>query len=450
MTKGPSVPAPTRKQLSRAERERRWTRGIWITTAIVAGLLVLILGYAWLDIAVLQPQQPVARVGEVNITTGEFQKAVKYRRYQLLSNLVQLESFRQLFGNDPQNSSFIDQQVQQIQFQLNDSNSLGREVLDGLIEDVLIRQEAARRNITVSPTELDAQVQSFFGYFPSGEPTPTVTPAEPPTYVAPTVNPTVVARWTPTATFTPTATLTNPVTLTPTPTVGPTETPGPTFTPEPTATPISTQEYAARVVSYTTDLRSQTDLTDADFRKFIEANLYREKLSAAFAAEAPNTEEQVHARHILIRFNETGAEPTEEEKAAAKAKTEEVLAKFNAGEAWDALASEFGSDGTKDIGGDLGWFPRTGRMVEPFAEAAFNAQVGTVVGPVETQFGFHLIQVLERGSRPLDASALQQKQQQAFQDWLNTQQAANDANGKPLVERFDIWFTRVPDTPRLQ
>jgi parvulin-like peptidyl-prolyl isomerase len=193
-------------------------------------------------------------------------------------------------------------------------------------------------------------------------------------------------------------------------------------------------------------LRQQAGLSEADFRRFIESQIYREKLQAAFAAEVPLTEEQVHTRHILIRFENSPA--TEEDKAVAKSQAEAVLDKFNAGEEWDALASEFGSDGTKDIGGDLGWFPRTGAMVEPFAAAAFAGEVGAVVGPVETEFGYHLIQILERGPRPLDASALSQKQEQVFQDWLTAQQQANDANGQPVVERFDLWFTRVPDTPK--
>jgi parvulin-like peptidyl-prolyl isomerase len=446
MTKGQTLPTPTRKQLSRAEREQRQLRYIWVGTGVVAALLVLILGYAVLDNFVLQPQQPVARVGDVNITTGEFQTAVKYRRAQLIQSYNQLLNFRQLFGSDPQNSAFIDQQLQQVQAQLSDSNTLGRQVLDSLIEDVLIRKEAATRNINVAPAEVEARLREFFGYFPGGEPTPTITPTEPPTYVAPTVNPTVIARWTPTPTLTPTATLTQPVTLTPTPTTGPTSTPEPTSTAEPTSTPISTQEFAQRVVSYTTDLRQAAGLSEADFRKFLEAELYREKLQTAFGAEVPITEDQVHARHILIRFENSPA--TDEDKANALSQAEDVLARYQAGEEWDALASKFGSDGTKDRGGDLGWFSRTGQMVEPFAAAAFGAQVGSVIGPVETEFGYHLIQVLERGERPLTASALAQKRQQVFEDWLSEQQQGNDASGKPVVERFDIWFTRVPDTPR--
>ncbi|MDX1500865.1 MAG: SurA N-terminal domain-containing protein [Thermoanaerobaculia bacterium] len=110
------------------------------------------------------------------------------------------------------------------------------------------------------------------------------------------------------------------------------------------------------------------------------------------------TEEQVRARHILLRVND---QRTREQAAAA---LEAARARVEAGEAFAAVASELSEDpGSKTRGGDLGFFGR-GRMVPAFEEAAFGASAGEIVGPVVTSFGAHLIQVEERrdaGTEPL-------------------------------------------------
>jgi foldase protein PrsA len=90
---------------------------------------------------------------------------------------------------------------------------------------------------------------------------------------------------------------------------------------------------------------------------------------------------QVRARHILV---------------ADAAKAKEVLAKIKAGGSWDALAKQYSTDpSSKDKGGELGFFGR-GQMVGPFQDAAFGANVGQVVGPVKSPFGYHIIQVEEK------------------------------------------------------
>ncbi|PIQ60971.1 MAG: peptidylprolyl isomerase [Bacteroidetes bacterium CG12_big_fil_rev_8_21_14_0_65_60_17] len=102
-------------------------------------------------------------------------------------------------------------------------------------------------------------------------------------------------------------------------------------------------------------------------------------------------EPAVKARHILFRA------PEDDTKARAEALREanDVRRRIVGGERFEDLAREFGDDGTASRGGDLGWFG-PGRMVAEFEEAAFNAPVGRLVGPVETQFGYHLIEVTDR------------------------------------------------------
>jgi len=103
--------------------------------------------------------------------------------------------------------------------------------------------------------------------------------------------------------------------------------------------------------------------------------------------------EQRHARHILFRVDEGAAAAV---KAAQRKKAEEALAKAKAaGADFAALAKEYSDDDSnKEQGGDLGFFA-AGRMVPAFDQAVFSMQPGEVSGPVETEFGFHLIKLEE-------------------------------------------------------
>ena len=88
---------------------------------------------------------------------------------------------------------------------------------------------------------------------------------------------------------------------------------------------------------------------------------------------------KVQARHILV---------------GAKELADELKEKIDKGEEFTKLAEEFSECPSKKRGGDLGWFGK-GSMVRPFEVAAFTAQEGDVVGPIKTEFGWHLIYVYE-------------------------------------------------------
>lgn len=109
----------------------------------------------------------------------------------------------------------------------------------------------------------------------------------------------------------------------------------------------------------------------------------------------PADEAHVRARHIL--FGQRGQSPEAREQARAEA--ERVLGRIRAGQIdFAEAARQYSQDpGSAQRGGELGFFPR-GRMVAPFEQAAFGAAVGTIVGPVETDFGYHLIEVLGRAN----------------------------------------------------
>jgi peptidyl-prolyl cis-trans isomerase D len=98
----------------------------------------------------------------------------------------------------------------------------------------------------------------------------------------------------------------------------------------------------------------------------------------------------VSASHILFKVT---PDMTPAAKAAAKAQAQEILTKIKGGADFAAMAKQYGSDGTKDKGGDLGYFDKTS-MVPEFSKAAFGAtSLGLLPTLVETNFGYHIIKV---------------------------------------------------------
>ncbi|HET9581481.1 MAG TPA: peptidylprolyl isomerase [Gemmatimonadota bacterium] len=113
-----------------------------------------------------------------------------------------------------------------------------------------------------------------------------------------------------------------------------------------------------------------------------------------------NVGEEVSARHILVG---AGPQAPDSVRQAARAKADSLLGLALDGADFAVLAEENSDDtGSAQRGGSLGWFPR-GRMVAPFEQAAFAAEPGEVVPQVvETQFGFHVIEVEEKRKRPFE------------------------------------------------
>jgi len=136
----------------------------------------------------------------------------------------------------------------------------------------------------------------------------------------------------------------------------------------------------AYLVFNAADLTAEASVSDAELEKY-----YRRNRGAYEVAE------QVHAAHILIKVPQDADAATRETK---RAEIDKILEQARAGEDFAQLAKRYSEDSSKSQGGDLGFFPR-GRMVKPFENAAFSLPEGAVSDVVTSQFGFHIIKVLE-------------------------------------------------------
>jgi parvulin-like peptidyl-prolyl isomerase len=441
MPKSPVQKSVTKKHQARLQREQQQRRYLTIGALVVLALVVLVILYGVLDQTVLKAQRTVASVNGEKITLNEFQSQVRWTRSQMIqeySQTVQLYSF---FASDPTFGGQMQQQLQQMAAELAPANAdaLGQDVLDAMIEDELIRQQAAEMGITVTEEEIDERMQALFGYYPDGTPVPTETsPAVPtstlnalqqtllPPTSTPTVAPTSAESPTPEPTITPTATLT--ATPTQDPDIQPSLTPLPTeVTPSATPTEFTQEGYEAVVDDFVTQL-AEIDFTEAQLRQIVADMILKEKVGDALTADMETVQEQVWARHILVM---------DEVTAAA------LIDRMEKGESFADLAAEASLDTANAAsGGDLGWFT-TGVMDTAFEEAAFDLEIGQVSEPVQSQFGWHVIQVLGKEERPLTPEQIGQQKQGIVNQWIEEQKA--EAN----IEQYDNWQGEVPVEPQI-
>ncbi|MEW6270843.1 MAG: SurA N-terminal domain-containing protein [Thermodesulfobacteriota bacterium] len=153
------------------------------------------------------------------------------------------------------------------------------------------------------------------------------------------------------------------------------------------------EKAKVELLAYAPDkFEGRVEVAEEDVTEYYEANL-----KTRFTQP-----HEVHARHILVRV---APDADDETKQKARKRLEEVQEKLRGGADFAALAKQYSDDpGSKEKGGDLGFFPR-GRMTPPFEEAAFALKAGETSDIVESSFGLHLIrvdEVREEREKPLD------------------------------------------------
>ncbi len=359
----------TRKHRARAERERIIRRWIFVGAIGTILLVVGLIGYGIVEVELIKPRQPVAVVDDQEISRRDLHTRIRLA----LSP-----------GIDP--------------------ISVGYQILNEMIDDLIIKQEANRLGITVSETDVELEMERRFGFFPEGTPTPIPTR---------TPDPTTLAE------------------ATATPTMGSSPTIEPTSTPRPSPTPFTREAYEERRAEFFDNLSELYGATEDNYSTYIEAQIYRERLFATFEDDVERVQEQVWLRHIRVLDRET---------------VDEIIARLDAGENWDDLAAELSEDTvTKDSGGDLGWLTLD-NVTDQFGEEAvnvFQAPIDELLDPIQTQLGWHVIQVLGRGERSLDEETFLQAVRRKFGDWLTSQRETQD------VLIMEDWIEDLPQPPEV-
>ncbi|NMC47103.1 MAG: hypothetical protein GYA52_09775 [Chloroflexi bacterium] len=141
----------------------------------------------------------------------------------------------------------------------------------------------------------------------------------------------------------------------------------------------------------------------ATLSRQLAAAWMRDKITAA----VPTTATQVHARQILV---------------SDRATADSIYQQLQAGTDFATLAATY--DPTTS--GDLGWFPRDYLYQQAVEDAAFSLSAGQYSAVIETDYGYHIVQVIERSdTQPLSTDALHMLQERALQDWLDARWAAS-------------------------
>ena len=501
----------TRKEHRIRARDRGRNRKImtWVGSALAIALLLVIAGL--ISEFVVRPNSTVATVGETKVVTRDFWKRSFLEQNRLQNQLIRLSQLEAQFGGQ----GFFTTQINQIQGILSSPFTLGVEVLDQMVREEVVRQKAAEMGITVTEAEIDEALREEV----AGQQGAVTVPQATSTAEAYADATATAESWTPT----PTATVDASGSVTAT------ATPLPTPPPPPTSTILTDDQYATGLQELEKNLNEIANMSLVEYRKVVEARLLDSKLADLIGDEqVVATEEQIHARHILLQVREpisptaeiaptseitasteitstdvttasedvsataeitdtegmteaaaisdtdavtatdvtasddmtdtaaltetaevsttesladtvdavTPAEETRDE-AATLALALELRQRLLDGEDFATLAAEYSDDpGSGVNGGDLGWFGR-GAMVPAFEDAAFALEVGEISEPIRSDFGYHIIEVLEKDTeRPKEASALESERQQAYSTWIEEQIAATNVVREDLVSKL--------------
>lgn len=387
---------PSRREQTMTRQERERSRLITIIVGVVVGLAIVTLVGALLWQSLVTPASSVAVVNGERIATRDLWKRTQYDQFQRASNLQSLLNYQEQI--DPGGSQgFFTSQIQQLQADLIDNEGLTNKVLEQMIQEDLIRQLAAKNGITVSDEEVQARLEALVASQNNSVTAPDATATAE-----------ALAAATPTPTFTPsptpTTTVTNTIALTPTATPLPT----------PTTAVQTADEFQQRLDDLLAYIATGANVSKEDARKLLTslltAELLRGKLLEQLGDQMPTSGERVRARHILISVAQ---DASAEEQQLALAEAISLTQRLKAGEDFATLAEKYSDDtGSASQGGDLGFFGR-GQMVQEFEDVAFSQEINQISEPVKSQFGYHIIQTLEKD-----------KGEPSFDLWIQEQLAA--------------------------
>lgn len=389
----------TRVQLSRYEREQRQRRIIVIGAIVVGIVTFLLVGFAVLQVAVIEPGRTVATVGGQPVSVQGLQRRMRLTQASVNASTLNLRSqLTQLGQSDDPSSGFLvqyyQQQYQQLLSQAG-AESIAENAYQQMVDDLLVRQEASRRGIAVASEEVQAELESSIGFYRS---TLTPFPTEPP----------------------PPTTMVDGTAVVP-------PTPEP---PQPQPTSIAEDSYTYELAKRVQNI-SAIGYSEADLRGFIESDLLRAKLKKAVGEEAEKT--APHFTFDYVRFNViTDALQAQADLAAGTVNFTGLISRTNAitepAPIGDGRNVEWISD--RQVSNQFG--------AEMLALLRYKA-INGVTAPFTstTAGGVFMVRPLGRETRPLVDSELEQVRAEKYDAWL-TGARADEAVVIRLLSPFDL------------
>ena len=436
--------------MTRREKEHRQRQLLLLFTGVAAVIVILALAigafyqYYWF------PRQTVASVNGTEIRRIDY---MKVRNYQIRQEIAQVS--QQLQTAQPDQQPQIQARIGLLQEELADLEdnevNLHPETVSNMINDQLVLNNLDSLGINITEAEVDQYALELLSPVPLGDPTPVPT-AEPTAAAWATetaeafnvqVTQTVEAQQTqaaqpteevagtpdadstpgpdatpeaeateeaPAAEATPEVTPTGDAAVTPTAEAEgePTEEAEPTETPSPTSTPTLEEAIAVSEANYDQledNFLEPAGMSRDDFERLIvRPALARQRAQEELAADVSARADQANLAHILVATQEAA---------------QELLDTRLQEEEFEDVAAEVSIDTqTAPDGGNLGWNPLDA-YVEEFAAAAATLDPGELSDPVQTEFGWHIIKMLDfEEDRPLTLQGLNQQRAAAFQRWL--------------------------------
>lgn len=394
------MPPHNKKFLAQKEKEDRQKRIIIIATISVLVIVFGLIAYGVIDRYVLTPQKTIIKLENQTIRADEFEQQIRWQRRNLIVDIDQMLNTFQQLGGTPDIFTYFEQQLMLSVTKLQQPLLVGQEVLQTLTQEIILRVEAEKMGIVVDEARIDQEIQEAFGYFANGTPTPAPTRELPESVDRKPTN---------------------------TPQADDQADPDPTATPLLIPTEYTEDLFTANFQEFLSGIKNE-GISEDTIRNVVKMSVIRQEIREIVTVDIDQTQEQVWIRHILVADEGTALE---------------VIEKLAAGEDFADLAAEYSLDDiNKEQGGDLGWFAR-GAMVQSFDEAAFALEVGETSGPVQTDFGWHILESLGKDDLLLDPSAYDQLLNETFGIWL----AEKEIEYQPIIN--EEWIKFVPSEPSL-
>lgn len=359
--------SPNRKQLATRKRDEKAQRIItWI--AIGVGVVILsVLGYGVVSELFIKANAPVARVDGEPIKTKDYQARVRFERLSTRSQILQYENYLAQYDTTDEFmqtlATQLQQQKQQLELQLAPGSVaiFGSSVLDKMVEERLVSKEAARLGITVTPEEVDRQIESLFGYDRNA-----------------------VAATDP---LTTTGTVTN------------------------TKTPMTRAEFETYYEQFKSVYLRPSGLSEEAFRQSVEIELLRPKVVEALTQDIETKANQAQVT-VLVTGTLEAALALQERLNAGEA-VDALVEELNNSETGGGWAA------------DLGWVQPGRLTTDFSADvdtAAFEIPVGTASDPItRNETEYYVVFVRAREVRDLDEATLSAAREQRFSEWLAEQ-----------------------------